>query len=71
MQYFLVMKVVDCETNLCYPVHDLPLSKTFTFFFGLFDFEVHIPHIAINHDNAKVTLSVSKGVLEGDNIGMS
>lgn len=68
MEYFLIMKVVDCEGNLGNPVEYLWLSKVFALFLHLFDFGVHISELTIDHNDAQIALFVGEGVFIWDNV---
>ena len=60
VQYLLVVEVVECETDLYEPVHDLGLREEFAL--GLQDPVVHVPAFAVHHHDVQVLLFVQERI---------
>jgi hypothetical protein len=64
----LVVEVVDGEGGLGEPVEDLRFVKILALFLHEFDLGVHVPRLAIGHDDAEIALLVSEGIFVRDDV---
>jgi len=58
MQNFLIVEIVDSQGYLSKPIKDLRLTEVSSLLLHLLYLGVHIPKLAVNHDNAKITFVV-------------
>jgi hypothetical protein len=60
MQYFLIMQIIQCKTNLHEPVHYLCFCEQFAL--GLEDPVVHVAPLAVDHHYVQILFFVQERV---------
>lgn len=70
MQNLLIMEVVDGKRDLRDPIEYLRLCEVLALFLHLLDLGVHVSQLAVDHDDAKVALLISEGILVRNDVDM-
>jgi hypothetical protein len=68
MQDLLIVEIIDCKSDLGYPIEDLGLIKVLALLLHLLDAGMHVSELTVDHDDAEVALLVGEGVFIGDDI---